>query len=71
MCLYDEVRQVGHTADMLHTIDEIVSYASRFFMLKIGDLIFTGTPKGVGTVKEGDIIKASLEGQELLSCKIK
>lgn len=71
MRLNDETRQVGHTADMLHTIDEIVSYASQFFMLKIGDIIFTGTPKGVGTVKEGDIIKASLEGQELLTCKIK
>lgn len=71
MSLNDEIRQVGHTADMLHTVDEIVSYASQFFMLKIGDLIFTGTPKGVGTVKEGDIIKASLEGQELLTCKIK
>lgn len=71
MKLNDETRQVGYTGDMLHSIDEIVSYASQFFMLKIGDLIFTGTPKGVGTVKEGDVIKASLEGRELLTCKIK
>lgn len=71
MRLNDEIRQVGHTADMLHTVDEIVSYASKFFMLKMGDIIFTGTPKGVGTVKEGDIIHASLEGQEILTCKIK
>ena len=71
MRLNDEIRQIGYTADMLHSVDEIVSYASQFFMLKIGDLIFTGTPKGVGTVKEGDIIKATLEGRELLSCKIK
>lgn len=71
MKLNDEVRQIGHTADMLHTIDEIISYASQFYMLKIGDLIFTGTPKGVGKVKEGDIITATLEGRELLNCKIK
>ena len=71
MKLNDEVRQIGHTADMLHTIDEIISYASQFYMLKIGDIIFTGTPKGVGKVKEGDIITATLEGRELLNCKIK
>lgn len=71
MRLNGEIRQIGHTADMLHTVDEIISYASQFFMLKIGDLIFTGTPKGVGKAKEGDLIKASLEGQELLTCKIK
>lgn len=71
MKLNGETRQTGHTSDMLHTVDEIVSYASQFFMLKMGDLIFTGTPKGVGTVKEGDIIQASLEDRMLLTCKVK
>ncbi len=71
MQLNGETRQQGHTADMLHTVDRIVSYASRYFMLKIGDLIFTGTPAGVGTVKEGDLITAELEGRKLLTCKVK
>lgn len=71
MQMNGEVRQQGHTAQMIHSIDEIVSYVSQFFMLKIGDLIFTGTPAGIDTVKEGDVIVASLEGRELLSCKIK
>lgn len=71
MQLNGETRQIGHTADMLHTVDEIVSYASQFFMLKMGDLIFTGTPAGKGNVKEGDIITAQLEGRDVLKCKIK
>ena len=45
--------QQGHTADMLFGIDELVSYVSRFFMLKTGDLIFTGTPVGVGPLQIG------------------
>lgn len=71
MQLNGETRQQGHTADMLHTVDRIIAYASRYFMLKIGDLIFTGTPAGVGTVKEGDLITAELEGRKLLECKVK
>jgi 2-keto-4-pentenoate hydratase/2-oxohepta-3-ene-1,7-dioic acid hydratase in catechol pathway len=71
MQLNGEVRQQGHTAQMLHTVDHIVAYASRYFMLKTGDLIFTGTPAGVGPVAEEDLITASLEGRQLLSCRIK
>lgn len=71
MQLNGETRQQGHTADMLHTVDRIIAYASRYFMLKIGDLIFTGTPAGVGSVKEGDLITAELEGRKLLECKVK
>jgi 2-keto-4-pentenoate hydratase/2-oxohepta-3-ene-1,7-dioic acid hydratase in catechol pathway len=70
MQLNGETRQVGDTSRMLHTVDRIVSYASRYFMLKIGDLIFTGTPAGVGRVAEGDRITAQLEGREVLSCKV-
>lgn len=71
MSLNGEVRQRGHTADMLHTVDQIIAYASRFYTLKMGDLIFTGTPAGVGIVKEDDVITAQLEGREILTCKVK
>lgn len=71
MQLNGETRQVGWTGDMLHTVDRIISYASRFYNLKMGDLIFTGTPKGVGRVHEGDLITAQLEGKQVLECRIR
>lgn len=71
MQLNGETRQVGWTGDMLHTVDQIIAYASQFYLLKTGDLIFTGTPSGVGRVKEGDIITAQLEGRQLLECRCK
>lgn len=71
MRLNGEVRQIGWTGDMLHTVDKIISYASHYYLLKTGDLIFTGTPAGVGRVKEGDLITASLEGIEVLNCRCK
>lgn len=66
-----ELKQEGHTADMLFTIDQIVAHASKFFTLKTGDLIFTGTPVGVGPVKEGDILEGFLEDTKLLELRIK
>lgn len=71
MQLNGETRQIGFTGDMLHTVDEIIEYISRFYILKTGDLIFTGTPAGVGKVKEGDIITATLENHPVLECKIR
>ncbi len=71
MQLNGETRQVGWTGDMIHTVDQIISYASQFYLLKTGDLIFTGTPAGVGRVKEGDVITAQLEGIEVLNCRCK
>jgi 2-keto-4-pentenoate hydratase/2-oxohepta-3-ene-1,7-dioic acid hydratase in catechol pathway len=71
MQLNGETRQQGHTAEMLHSVDKIIAYASKYFMLKTGDLIFTGTPAGVGRVAENDLITASLEGHQLLSCRVK
>lgn len=71
MQLNGETRQVGDTSLMLHTVDQIIAYASRFYILKMGDLIFTGTPKGVGRLSEGDTITAQLEGRQLLECKIR
>ena len=58
--------QRGNAADMLFSIDEIISYLSRFFTLKTGDLIFTGTPAGVGPVKIGDHLQGYLGEERVL-----
>ncbi len=63
--------QEGHTAHMLSGVDEIVSYVSRFFTLKTGDLIFTGTPRGVGSVRENDHLEGWLEGRKVLEFNVK
>ena len=63
--------QCSNTANMIWNIDELISYVSKYFTLKIGDIIFTGTPSGVGPVKENDIFKGYLEGKELFNIKIK
>ncbi|MCK9254903.1 MAG: fumarylacetoacetate hydrolase family protein [Bacteroidales bacterium] len=63
--------QFGNTKDMLFKIDEIIEYISKFLSLKIGDIVFTGTPKGVGKLEIGDELKAFIEEKELLNIKIK
>jgi acylpyruvate hydrolase len=63
--------QTGNTRDMIFDFDAIVSYVSRFFTLKIGDLIYTGTPVGVGCLNIGDKLDAGIEGQRLLNFEIK
>ena len=66
-----EVRQQGNTAQMLFSVDEIISHVSKYMTLKIGDLIYTGTPCGVGPVAVGDNLIATLEGHELLNFDIR
>jgi len=66
MELNGEVRQRGRTCEMLFTVDEIISHISQYMTLRIGDLIYTGTPVGVGAVKAGDNIKARIGGYTLL-----
>lgn len=66
-----ETKQVGNTSDMLFSIDKIIAYTSQFFTLNIGDLIFTGTPSGVGSLSVTDQLTGTLEGQEILTCLIK
>lgn len=66
-----EVKQAGNTSLMLFSFDYIISYLSKFFLLKKGDLIFTGTPKGVGPVKIGDRLEAFLEDNKMLHVDIK
>jgi 2-keto-4-pentenoate hydratase/2-oxohepta-3-ene-1,7-dioic acid hydratase in catechol pathway len=67
----DEVVQQGNTSFMLWKIDEIIAYVSTFFMLKKGDIIFTGTPAGVGKISPNDYLSGSLEDKELFTLKIK
>lgn len=66
-----EIRQAGHTSMMLYSVDYLISFISKYFTLKVGDLIFTGTPKGVAAVKAGDELVARLEGQEMLRFAVK
>jgi len=63
--------QKGNTKDMIFSFDDIIAYISTFVTLKTGDLIFTGTPAGVGPVKNGDHLVASVEGQILLDFNIR
>lgn len=63
--------QQGNTADMLFSIDKIIAYLSRFFTLKTGDLIFTGTPVGVGPVHIGDRLQGFIEDMLMLDFLIK
>ncbi len=63
--------QKGNTADMLFKVDEIIAYVSRFFTLKIGDLIYTGTPVGVGPVAIGQHLEGYLEEEKLLDFYIR
>lgn len=66
-----EVVQEANTSLMLWQIDEIIEYVSKYFSLKIGDIIFTGTPAGVGKVMAGDKLKGFLENKEMFSITIK
>lgn len=63
--------QTGHTADMLFGVDVIISFVSRYFTLKTGDLIFTGTPAGVGRVDIGDCLEGYLGNQQLFKFLVK
>lgn len=66
-----KVVQKGNTADMIFKVDEVISYISQFFMLKIGDLLYTGTPVGVGKVNIGDRLEAYLGEQKLMDFYVK
>jgi len=63
--------QDGKSNEMLWKIDELIAYVSQYFTLKKGDIIFTGTPEGVGKVSENDILKGVLEGRESFKIKVK
>lgn len=63
--------QQGNSGDMIYSFDKIIAYVSQFFTLKIGDLIYTGTPAGVGTVSINDHLQGYIEDKKLLDFKIK
>ena len=63
--------QQGNTGHMLWKIDELIAYVSQFFMLKKGDILFTGTPAGVGKVASNDYLTGHLEGNEMFSIRVK
>lgn len=69
--LNDSVVQQGHTADMIFKVDEIIAYVSKFFTLKIGDIIFTGTPAGVGSVAINDRLEGFIGDAKMFDFKVK
>lgn len=66
-----ESRQLGNTKDLLFSFDKVISYVSKFVTLKVGDLIYTGTPEGVGQVKIGDKLQGYLKGDLLIEFEVK
>ena len=63
--------QKGNTSFMLWKIDELIAYVSQYFTLKIGDIIFTGTPEGVAVVRPDDVLEGYLEGNKLFRIQVK
>lgn len=63
--------QHGNSAQMIFSFEQIVSYVSQFFTLKVGDLIYTGTPAGVSKVQMGDTLEGFINGKKMLSCEVK
>ncbi|TNE74736.1 MAG: FAA hydrolase family protein [Bacteroidetes bacterium] len=67
----DKLVQQGTSADMIFSIDQIISYVSRFMTLKTGDLIYTGTPSGVGPIQIGDVLVGKIGDKEMFTTEIK
>ena len=67
----NEIVQDGNTQSMLWKIDELISYVSQYFTLKKGDIIFTGTPAGVGKVSENDILLGKIENLKAFEIRVK
>ena len=71
LAINGQVRQQGDTSQMLFGVNRLISYISQYITLKIGDLLYTGTPVGVGPVHPGDNLRATLEGRTLLDFDIR
>lgn len=63
--------QTGNTTDMMWKIDDIIAYVSQYFTLKIGDIIFTGTPEGVAKVNTNDVLEGFIEGKQMFKIHVK
>lgn len=66
-----QTKQVGNSKDLIFNFNQVIAYVSKFVTLKVGDLIYTGTPEGVGPVKIGDKLEGLLNGSKLLNVNIK
>ncbi len=66
-----ELAQNGNSNDMIFSFDKIVSFISQYFTLKVGDLIYTGTPAGVGRIKIGDKLEGFIGDKKMLHCEVK
>ena len=66
-----KIVQQSNSKNMIWKIDELIAYASKYFTIKIGDIMFTGTPEGVGVVSEDDILEGFIDNEKVLSVKIK
>lgn len=66
-----QAKQVGNSKDMIFSIDKIISYVSQYVTLKTGDLIFTGTPEGVGQVNIGDKLEGFINGEKFLTLNVR
>ncbi len=71
MTLNEQTVQKGNSQQMIFSIDEVISYVSQFVTLKMGDLIYTGTPDGVGPVKANDKLEGYIKGEKMFSLLIK
>ncbi|MFN5458751.1 MAG: fumarylacetoacetate hydrolase family protein [Bacteroidota bacterium] len=67
----EKLKQKGNTCDLIFSFDNIIAYVSRFVTLKTGDLIFTGTPQGVGPVKRGDVLEGFIGDKKMLTTEIR
>ena len=65
-----DIKQKGNSKNMINNIDEIISHISKYITLKKGDIIFTGTPEGVGKINKNDILEGFIENQKLLSINV-
>ncbi len=66
-----QVAQQGHTAQMIFNFEQIVSFVSQYFTLKVGDLIYTGTPAGVSKINIGDKLEGFIGDKQMLTCEVK
>ena len=66
-----EVVQDGNTKDLIFDFNFLICYVSKFFKLQMGDMIFTGTPAGVGPVEIGDHLEGFVDGEKLMDCQIR
>jgi 2-keto-4-pentenoate hydratase/2-oxohepta-3-ene-1,7-dioic acid hydratase in catechol pathway len=66
----EELKQDGKTRDMIFSVDTLITYVSQFITLKTGDLLYTGTPAGVGQVHIGDVLTGYIEGVKVLELEV-